>query len=516
MDFKSFFKKREIAIRENRKLAGRRVFVDKNHKINNKAISGFMWMFSGTGIKGILQFIVLIVLARLILPEEFGLVSVALLIISFTEILSMLGIGPAIIQRSDLTKEHVYTGFTSVLLLNLFLAISIFTLSPLFSAFFKMPELEIVLRFLCLVFLIKAFGVVAEFITQRNLRFRLYSMIQVISYLMYCLIGITLALLGFGVWALVIAHITQSLTSTILFLYYQPHYKKLSIHKESLKELLYFGSGYSVARLANQLALQGDNLIIGKFMGATSVGLYGRAYQLMAVPAVLFGEVMDKVLFPIMSNIQNDREKLEETYLTGISLTAVIILPISAVIIVLAEDIILLLFGSNWVSIVDPVKILSIGMLFRTSYKISDSLVRAKGAVYRRALRQSIYAISVVIGTFIGHYWGLIGVSIGVLFSVTINFIMMSGLSLTLLESRWTKFIKFHVRPLLFSIVIYIISNSAYIMLKDFNYNPLINIILTLVILVILVFLLLLFLPKVFIGEKGIKLIKNLKKHYIN
>src|SRR5699024_11672517 len=100
------------------------------------------------------------------------------------------------------------------------------------------------------------------------------------------------------------------------------HSMKFSLHKESAKELLFFGGGYTIARISNQFALQADNLVVGKWLGANALGLYSRAYQLMVMPANLFGQVMDKVMFPIMSQIQNKQEQLLQSYRIGITAIA--------------------------------------------------------------------------------------------------------------------------------------------------------------------------------------------------
>src|SRR5690625_1967337 len=369
---------------------------NKQKSLFKTTLNGLLWMFSSTGTQAILQAIVLVVLARLLTPEAFGIVSAAVVIISFSNIFTTLGVGPAIIQRKQLNNKHIYTGFTTTILLNLILGSIVFFFSPIFALFFGIEELREVLKVLSLLFIIRGFGIVPEYLVRRNLKFKFYSILNVCSYAAYGFTGIALAFMGFGVCALVAAHISRELFKTIALLIKQPHTKKIGIEVKEFKELYYYGSGVSIASVFNQLATQGDNLVVGKFLGAEALGLYTRAYQLMVMPANLFGTVMDRVLFPAMSRIQDDIKRVSEWYITSITLLAIVILPISIFIAIMAEQIVLILFGEGWEGVVIPLQILSIGLLFRTSYKISDSLVRAMGAAYRRAWRQAIYAISIL------------------------------------------------------------------------------------------------------------------------
>lgn len=471
----------------------------RENRLLSKTLKGFIWMFSSKGMQAFFQMVVLIALARLLDPTTFGIVSAALVVITFTGILSTLGIGPSIIQRKDLTKEHIQTGYTTTLILNGLLATVVFMSSSIFAAFFRMEELEIVLQVLSLLFIIKSFGIVAEHLIQKKLKFKLYSIINATSYIVYGGVGVTLAFNDLGVWALVIARISQELFKTMLFIVKMPHSKKLKIGYKEFKELYYYGSGVSTATIFNQIATEGDNIIVGRFLGAEALGLYSRAYQLMVMPAILFGQVMDKVLFPALSKIQNERERIIKWYTIAISIIAILILPISMLFVLLAEEIVLLLFGSQWLGVILPLQILSIGLLFRTSSKISDSLIRAMGAPYRRAWRKAIYAILILITTYIGHFWGIEGVALGVLISIFINFMMMAHLSVKLLEIKMVTVFKVHLRPLILSIVIIVTIYYSKVGLTFLTNSPLL-IIMCLGLLFIVIFaILLIIFPRVFL-----------------
>ena len=148
-------------------------------------------------------------------------------------------------------------------------------------------------------------------------------MIEVFSFAIgYGAVGVVLAYLGFGVYALVIAQLAQTALKTLLLVAAQSHPKRPQLERRALADLLYFGGGFTAARIGNYIAGQVDNLIVGRWLGAEALGIYNRAYQLMTAPANFFGQVLDRVLFPAMVKIQDRSERLGMAYRRGVALIA--------------------------------------------------------------------------------------------------------------------------------------------------------------------------------------------------
>ena len=194
-------------------------------------------------------------------------------------------------------------------------------------------------------------------------------------------------------------------------------------------------------------------MVTGRYLGPTALGYYGRAYSLMSAPAYAIGTVLDLVLFPVMAKVQDDLRRLRVAYLRGVGLVALLVLPLSACVILLAPELIHVVLGPRWSAAILPFQVLAIGMLFRTSYKISDSIARSTGAVYRRAWRQVIYAFLVIGGSMVGQRWGIVGVAWGSLIALTINFILLASLSLDVAQIGWGDFWKVHRPALMLTIV---------------------------------------------------------------
>jgi PST family polysaccharide transporter len=415
--------------------------VEQSRGLRRHAVGGMAWVAWGSGAIAVLKVVVLILLTRLLSPADFGLVSAGLIVVSVSLNFSQLGLGPAVVQRSTLEPRHLSTAFIASTTFGILIACTVWLGAPLIASFFHMDQLVPVLRALGFLFPIAGIGTVPESLLQRDLRFRLLSNRDVLAYAVgYGAVGVALALLGWGVWALVAAQLTQAVLRTGILLRAAPPFLRARPTWSSFVELMEFGIGQSAARLGMIGANQADNLVVGRWLGAVPLGEYSRAFQLVSVPATLLGDVVDKVLFPTMARVQHDPRRLASAYLEGTALLALVTLPVGVVAAVLAPELVAVAFGSRWSGIVPPFQVLALGMTFRTCHRISDSLSRATGRVYKRAWRQGLYAGLVFLGALIGHAWGLTGVAVGVLCALFVNYVMMAQLSLEVVQISWARF----------------------------------------------------------------------------
>nr|WP_246476703.1 lipopolysaccharide biosynthesis protein [Salicibibacter cibi] len=428
-------------------------------------------------------------------------------------IFTQLGVGPALIQRMYLEERHIRTGFTASILLGFTFTLLIIIFAPVIASLFLIDELTEVLRVISVMFIFQSVGIVAESLLRRELRFRNIAIMQVVSFSIgYGLMGITLGLLDFGVWALVGAHISQTLLKMSLMLYFRPHSKKLELNVITLKELLLFGGGHTLGKIGNFFALQGDNAVVGRFLGAEALGFYGRAYQLMMMPVTLFGTVLDKILFPAMSTIQEQNKRILRVYRRGIAMVSLIIIPIGAFLWLAAPEIVLMLLGTSWTEIIPAFQILIAGLLFRTSYRLSDSLIRAKGAVYRNSWRQWVYALAVLIGSYIGHFWGVSGVAFGVLLALTLNYFLLAKLSLKLIGMRWKEYLGAHIPGLLLGTLVF---GEVWVLLKLFRayeLTPLVSVGAIGILVLLSVWIVYRYGSNIFFGKDGVWAINTVKQ----
>jgi len=416
-----------------------------------RSLSLLTWSTIGLGTKGVAQFVVLAVLARCLDAEQFGVVSATLIIVGMGRALTLASIGPALVQRPVLREAHVRSAFALGLYTSAGLVALLWATAGPMAQFFGMQAqgLAEVMRALALVFVFEALGVVPEALLQRDLDLRGLARAEVASSLLaFVPVGVGLALAGLGIWALVAAYVAQSLVRTLVLVRSRPHARSLRLDRSATREILYFSGGFVPARMFSYAASEGDNFVVGKWMGAADLGIYGRSYQLMSMPAMFLGEVIDRILFPQMARYQGDSERLALTYSRGVALTASIMAPVAALGGVLAPEIVRVALGPGWDPAVGPFRILIAGLLFRTGYKIADSLARATGTVYARMWRQGIFAGLVVGGALAGTTWGVEGVASGIVAALAANYALMAWLSLSTTKLAWSRFAALHVRGL--------------------------------------------------------------------
>jgi PST family polysaccharide transporter len=417
-------------------------------------VSAFGWQYTSFIAQALLQLLVLAVLARLLSPQDFGVLGLAMIVVGFAALFSQLGVGPALIQRTELTSIHIRVAFSLSILLSLLFTIVMVAASPLAADLFQNDQVTDVLYVVSFNFLFAGFGVVAESLLRRSLRFKKLMWANVLSYLFgYAIVSIVLAFLGFGVWALVWATLGQSLLKSILLLVYYPHPLLPSFAPREMRDLLFVGGGFTLAHFLNYSANQGDYFVVGRLMGSEALGVYTRAYQLMMLPAKYFGQVLTVVLFPVMAKLQDKQQQLTKTYLAGIAMVTLISAPLGVLMVTAASEIVSVILGSKWMDTVVPFQILALGVVARGSYKIDDSLARALGKMYQRSLRDAIYAVAVVMGALVGLRWGLMGVAYGVLVAIVINYILALQMSKKLLSCSWSQIVK-AILPALFPAVV--------------------------------------------------------------
>jgi O-antigen/teichoic acid export membrane protein len=423
--------------------------------LTEQALGGMLWTFSGTGVQTVVQLLVIMALGRLLTPAEWGIMGAATVIIALSQIISQVGVGPAIVQRRDLDRTHVRAAFTISCVLGTTLGVAVWLAAPALSAFYRIPALEPVLRGIALLFPIDGLNTVGESLLTRQLRFRLYVALDLASYVIgYAFVGVLLAWLGYGVWALVAANLAQVTLRTISMYLATRHPVWPSFNRQASRDLLSFGLGHSLAQVGTVLSQQGDNLIVGRWLGPAALGIYGRAYSLMVLPATVFGKIVNRVLFPVMAQVQDEPDRLAGAYERALAIVGLVSLPVSAFLWVVAPEFIPVLLGPAWSAVVLPFRLFTFGLLFRMSSKISDACTKAAGAVYSRAVIQGVYAAMVVLGALMGQRWGVGGVAVAVSIAMGINWLTMAWLGRSVTGLSWTRFLNAHAPAALLATVL--------------------------------------------------------------
>lgn len=403
----------------------------KECSLTQRTLSAFFWQSGVAAANLLVRAVVLIILARYLPARDFGIVAAAMVVSHITQAVTQIGFAKALIQRPVLLEEHVRTAFLASVLMGAAATALLAFGASWFAAPFRIEGLEPVIRFLSVLLLLNSITAVPMALVHRAMRFGTSSAIELVSFLFgYGLVGMIFTLSGFGVWSLALAEVSHAGSRMILYLFIERLPLRPRWNRRALKELFDIGSGYSAGQIGNLLATQVDYLIVGRLLGATALGLYSRAYQFLMLPAQLIGTATQTVLFPSIASIQDQPDRVARAFLRATGVIALTTLPISGVLMIVGPELVNLTLGPRWQEMIVPFQILIATLLFRTSYKISDSVSLALGSMVQRAWRQWIYAGAVAAGSWFGARWGLPGVSAGVGVAVALNFLMMLQLAM--------------------------------------------------------------------------------------
>lgn len=379
--------------------------------VGKRARTGLAWNLLGAGVTNAMRIAVLAILGRTIDSADFGIVAAAVSVNVLLYSIRDLGIGTALVQRDKITDGHLATAFATTTLVGAAIALALVATAPLIAAAMGIPAATNVVRALGCMFVLLGVSAASRAQAVRAMRFRAIAMIDTTSYLVGSTTAITAALLGLGVGALVLGYLVEELMTSTLYLAISPPKYSLRIDRSCLSDLMTVGTGQTIIQIAGILATYGDNFVVGRKLGESMLGYYTRAYDLIKYPSTLFGNLVGLVLSPAFARLQHEPERLASNFRRLTFLNALVLLPASTALAVLAPEAIRLLMGPNWDSAVLPFQVLSLTMLFRVTQKLGAIIATAAGAVNGVARAYLSYAVLVIAGAVVGVSWGVVGVA---------------------------------------------------------------------------------------------------------
>lgn len=409
--------------------------------------AGIRWGVIDQGAQVVLRLATNILLARILVPRDFGVVALAVVVVNFAVILSGLGLGSALIQRRELTERHVTTAFTTSAAFGVLLAGAVAIGAWPAAVFFREDALRGLLPALGLTFVFRGIEVTPNDVLVRELRFREYYLSSTIATTVSCAVGVAAALLGAGVWSLVWMMCSESaLAAALAWVFairagvWRP---AVGFDRRCFRDLIGFSSYVTGSQLVSYGNNNGDNLIIGRVLGATALGYYGFAYRLMILPLQRFGGIVSQSAFPALANVQDDVEQLRSGYVTATRYVAAVCFPITVGIAVAAPLAVPVLLGDRWRPSVPVLQILALSGPMLSLNRLTDALFRAIGrANWNFWLNTGSLAIHVA-AFLIGVRSGIRGVAVAFVFATFAMIVPALLLAARTLRSPWT----FLVRP---------------------------------------------------------------------
>jgi len=380
--------------------------------LGRAAAGGVLWGTASQGVRQLLQVGITALLARRLAPADFGLIGMAGVTLAFVAPLNELGMGAALVQKKDATADHALAVFWAQISFATVAALVLAAGAPLLGAFFHRPDLVPLLRVMSLNLPLGAAASAPLALLTRELRFRRIAAVETASLALGGATGVGLALSGAGVWSLAGQSLTASASTALLLLTLSGLSPFSRPNRTHLRELVRFSAPLTAYQWLNFLSRNLDDILIGKFLGASALGYYQLAYRVMMYPLQKVSDVVGRVAFPALASIQDELARMRQAYLRTVRSIALVTLPMMAVVVVAAPELTRVLFGPAWGPVAPLVRILgfagmagSIGTTVGTLF-----LARGRSGLMLRweLLASACYAAAIVAGL----RFGLTGVAV--------------------------------------------------------------------------------------------------------
>lgn len=347
--------------------------------LKNKTIYGFVWSFTELILNQGIQFIIQIILARLLIPEDFGIIGMITVFIALSNSIIDSGFSNALIREKEVTQKDYSTVFHFNLIISVVMYIMLFILSPAISVFFNEGRLISILRILALSIVINSFGMIQRTMLVKKIDFKTQTKISMIASILSGIIGIVVALIGFGVWSLVIRTLFMSLIQSILLFAYNRWIPSLIFDINSFKRLFKFGWKMLVSGLIDTMYLNLYYLIIGKNFSASCLGYYTNASKLKDTVSQSITGAIQKVSYPVLSSIEDGDQNLKKAYKKIIKNAAFIIFPIMIGLAAVGDSFIKCLLGEKWIPSIVYFQILCFEGVMYPIHAINLNILQVKG-----------------------------------------------------------------------------------------------------------------------------------------
>lgn len=418
--------------------------------LSKKAVRGGFWVFALSAIARALGLLRTVILARVLSPDDFGLMGVALLSMSALETFSQTGFSQALVQKQEDTDEYLDTAWTIQVIRGFVLASILFLGAPLVGQFFGEPAATMLVRVLGLSELLKGLTNIGVVYFSKQLDFQKQFIYQISGILADLAVAIPIALVLRSVWALAFGLLAGNLVRCVASYIIDPYRPRLQFNEGQVRELFGFGKWILGSSILVFLITQGDDVFVGKLLGTTMLGFYQMAYKISNMPATEITHVISQVTFPAYSKLQDNISKLGEAYLKVLQLTAFLSFPIAGLIFALAPDFTQIFLGEKWMPMVPAMQVLVLAGLVRSIAATTGPIFQAVGRpkIDTRWQVVRLFAIALPIYPCITR-WGIFGVSIVVFLSMFVSNIGFSFSAVRIVKCGFKNFGKVVVFPLI-------------------------------------------------------------------
>ncbi|MDY7080686.1 MAG: MOP flippase family protein [Chloroflexota bacterium] len=417
------------------------------------AARGVAWVGISRVVSQGFQWIVNVVLARLLFPEDFGILGMATVFTGLIATVNELGLSAAVIQRKDLEDRHLNAAFWASVMMGIVLWAIAAAVSPLVATFYRAQLVQLVIVISALGFVIGPLSVVHRATLDRTLAFNKLAAVEIGGILLGGISSLALALLGWGVWSLVVGNLLREAGMVIVSWYVNRWRPAWRFDLSSFRDLFRFGGNVAGTRVVNYATANVDYLLIGRLLGATQFGYYSMAYQLITWPLRHISFLVTKVTFPAFSSIQDDVPRLRRGYLKSVSYISLITFPMLAGLIAVAPEFIRTVYTTKWIPAVLPIQVLCVAGLFKSVGTTVGSVIQSRGQPDIELKWNLVYLVLITIFVLLGVQYGIVGVAVSIAILVTLTTPIIQGISNRLIDLSWKDYVRALIPAILGSVL---------------------------------------------------------------
>ncbi len=411
-------------------------------ELRKKTVKGISWAIASQLIRISFNLLVTVILARLLTPEDFGLIAMAAVFINFFGLFNELGLSSALIQKKETNEVELSSAFWVNLIESVVVTTVFFVLAPVIAGFYSSSELKTVIMALSMTFTISSVGVIQSAAFSRQMDFKSLAIIEISGSVVAGIVAVVLAATGCGVWSLVFQVLVNSLVVALLLFLLSSWKPKLIMKWHPLKKLLGFSLPLMGFNFVNYFSRNLDNLLIGKYLGPSQLGYYDIAYKSLLFPLTNFSTVIGRVMFPALSHLEDDKARVREAYIKATRHIAVVTFPLTAGLVVLAPELVNVFLGAKWERAIFLVQVLAaIGGL--------QSIYTTQGWIYLSQgrtgvmLRVGIMTAVVFSSSFIiGLHWNVEGVAVAYAVAFTLMVYPTFAIPFRLIGMRFSYYVR--------------------------------------------------------------------------
>ncbi len=416
-------------------------------------------------------------LSRILDPSDFGAIALVMVIIGTSNLFSDFGMGKAIIQSRSDTAKLAFHGFIITVLIGFILSVIVYQSSSYLATILGDSELTSLLRFLAPLIFFSNLSKIPEGLLKKELKFGTTSAITIISEIIYLVVALTLANLGFKVWSLAYAFMAKHIICILFYWLLCPGWQWLIPKKwewKAVNKLTNFGIPFTISGFLSYINRNYPSIFIGNILGTAAVGFYSRAFLFANMPVVSINQVINSVLFSSYSKIQKDKDRLSMAYLKGLSLVSLFTIPMPFGLLILAPDLILKLLGAKWLGMLIPLQILCVMALVRLISQTTSPLFLSIGKPGYNTRIGFVQMIIIILVSVLFIDKGISGFASALVIAYSIGLCY----NMYLLNTVFPKIIPKILNILFPSIVssffmilgLYIVKKPIYILVGDNNY----------------------------------------------